>query len=62
MIDPACAFTAGRVQCEFIIRCFNVLHGDTHQLLIQIDRSSGHMSKGAGTLSASVRTCAPQRE
>jgi hypothetical protein len=41
------------VQCDFINQCFNVLHGDTHQLMAQIDRSSGHMAKGKDALSAS---------
>jgi len=29
-----------RVQCDFVLQCFNKLHGDTHQLMLQIDQSS----------------------
>ena len=42
-----------RVQCDFVIQCFAKLYGDAYQLLLQIDRSSGHMSRGADALCAS---------
>ena len=40
------------VQCDFIKQCFEILHGETHQLMLQIDQSSGHMSRGPGALNA----------
>jgi hypothetical protein len=35
-----------QVQVKFLVECFDILYGDTRQLLLQVDRSSGHMSKG----------------
>jgi hypothetical protein len=42
------------VQCSFMLESFDALYGDTHQLLVQIDRSSGHMSRGDNALSAAT--------
>lgn len=39
------------VQCEFVIKCYEVLAPNV-QLLLQMDQSSGHTSKGAHALNA----------
>jgi len=40
-----------RIQCNFVMRCFNALYGDSYQLMVQVDRSSGHMNRGHDALS-----------
>ena len=43
-----------KIQCQFLIECFNKLYDTSkYQLLVQVDRSSGHMSKGVDTLNTS---------
>lgn len=35
-----------QVQLQFVLECFEALYNGTRQLLVQVDRSSGHMTKG----------------